>query len=250
MKAFSQRLGLTAAGLLLAAAPALAQAAGDDRANTRSRTPPAGDAQRAAPANASGSGDRAVPRETTSRDTPSPAPSSVDIWRPTETTNNTSTNHDVTNWSRPRGDRPATDIAVTRTGPRPPRDSDERNHPKVIYIRSADIYVPYDVGAFYGIPFVYFDTTVSTPPTQEKRVDVRQGTLKLKVKPRNAKVYVDGFYVGLVDEFDGAYQKLTLSGGRHIVQIRAEGFDTAVLDVLITPDRTVTFAGEMLKRAQ
>ena len=38
-----------------------------------------------------------------------------------------------------------------------------------------------------------------------------QGNLKLKVKPRAAKVYVDGYFVGMVDEFDGAFQKLALN---------------------------------------
>ena len=76
-----------------------------------------------------------------------------------------------------------------------------------------------------------------------------QGSLKLKVKPRNAKVYVDGYFVGLVDQFDGAFQKLPLNGGRHKVEIKADGFETAEFDVLINPEQTVTFQGE-LKRIQ
>jgi hypothetical protein len=76
-----------------------------------------------------------------------------------------------------------------------------------------------------------------------------QGNLKLKVKPRTAKVYVDGYFVGYVDQFDGSFQKLPLNGGRHKVEIKADGFETAEFDVLITPDQTVTFQGE-LKRIQ
>ena len=60
---------------------------------------------------------------------------------------------------------------------------------------------------------------------------------------------VDGFFVGLVDEFDGAFQKLALNSGRHKVEVRAEGFETAEFDVLISPEQTVTFQGE-LKRIQ
>ena len=74
-----------------------------------------------------------------------------------------------------------------------------------------------------------------------------QGKIRLKVKPRNAKVYVDGYYVGTVDEFDGALQKLTLNGGRHRVEIKAEGYETADFDVLIAPDETVTYQGELKK---
>jgi hypothetical protein len=74
-----------------------------------------------------------------------------------------------------------------------------------------------------------------------------QGKIRLKVKPRNAKVYVDGYFVGTVDEFDGAFQKLTLNGGRHRVEIKADGYETADFDVLITPDETVTYQGELKK---
>ena len=77
----------------------------------------------------------------------------------------------------------------------------------------------------------------------------RSGRLKLKVKPRTAKVYVDGYFVGTVDQFDGAFQKLTLNGGQHKVEIRAEGYETAEFDVLITPEKTVTFQGELKRRS-
>ena len=33
---------------------------------------------------------------------------------------------------------------------------------------------------------------------------------RLEVKPRDAQVYVDGYYVGVVDEFDGVFQRLDL----------------------------------------
>jgi len=76
---------------------------------------------------------------------------------------------------------------------------------------------------------------------------VDQGKVRLKVKPRQAKVYVDGYFVGNVDEFDGAFQKLTLNGGRHRVEIKADGYETAEFDVLITPDQTVTYQGDLRK---
>jgi hypothetical protein len=69
-------------------------------------------------------------------------------------TNNASGANEVPNWSRPRGDRPATDVAQPRVGPRPPRDSDERNRPYVpagggVY-RLPGGYYPYDPYYLYG----------------------------------------------------------------------------------------------------
>ena len=36
------------------------------------------------------------------------------------------------------------------------------------------------------------------------------GGLRLKVKPRDAQVLVDGYFVGTVDDFDGVFQRLDL----------------------------------------
>lgn len=73
--------------------------------------------------------------------------------------------------------------------------------------------------------------------------------MRLKIKPRDAKVYIDGYFVGVVDSFDGLFQKLGLDAGGHRVEIRADGFETLQFEVLITPGESVTYKGE-LKRVQ
>ncbi len=75
------------------------------------------------------------------------------------------------------------------------------------------------------------------------------GQLRLKVKPRDAQVYVDGYFAGVVDDFDGVFQRLRIEPGPHRVEIRAEGFEPLDFDVRIFPDKTVTFKGE-LKRLE
>ena len=72
---------------------------------------------------------------------------------------------------------------------------------------------------------------------------------RLKIKPKQAQIYVDGYYVGVVDSFDGAFQKLTLDGGGHKLELKADGYEPLQFDVLITPGETVTYKGE-LKRIQ
>jgi hypothetical protein len=71
------------------------------------------------------------------------------------------------------------------------------------------------------------------------------GKLRLKVKPRDAEVYVDGYYVGLVDDFDGTFQRLTLDAGPHRIEIRKPGFNTVTFDVQIPDDETVTWKGRL-----
>ena len=69
--------------------------------------------------------------------------------------------------------------------------------------------------------------------------------VKLKVKPRDAEVLVDGYYAGTVDDFDGVFQALKLDSGGYKIEIRKPGFETLVFDVHVQPDRTVTYRGEM-----
>jgi hypothetical protein len=73
----------------------------------------------------------------------------------------------------------------------------------------------------------------------------RQGSLRLKITPREGQVSVDGVFVGTVDDFDGAFQKLGLHGGGHRIKITAPGHDTIAFEVLITPNEMVTYKGKL-----
>ena len=51
-------------------------------------------------------------------------------------------------------------------------------------------------------------------------------TIRLKANVKEAKVYVDGALYGTVDEFDGLGDHLELDGGRHTLELRADGYET------------------------
>ncbi|MBI2833941.1 MAG: PEGA domain-containing protein [Acidobacteria bacterium] len=74
------------------------------------------------------------------------------------------------------------------------------------------------------------------------------GGLRLKVKPRLAQVFVDGYYVGLVNDFDGVFQRLTIDAGPHRIEIRAEGFEPLAFEVLILEGETISYRGELRRR--
>jgi PEGA domain len=73
------------------------------------------------------------------------------------------------------------------------------------------------------------------------------GSLRLKVKPSNAQVYVDGYFMGVVDSFDGSFQKLTIEEGAHKVEVRAEGYAPVQFEVMVIPGETITYKGELPK---
>ena len=98
-------------------------------------------------------------------------------------------------------------------------------------------YDPWDYGDPYGDPYQpsvgYYD---------------RDGSLKLKVTPRQAEVYVDGYFAGAVDDYDGLFQRLQLVPGPHRIEIRLDGYEPLSFDVRIDSGHTVTYKGEMQKR--
>src|SRR3954454_8702583 len=49
------------------------------------------------------------------------------------------------------------------------------------------------------------------------------GGVRIEGAPRNAEVYVDGAYAGIVDDYDGVFQRLDLEPGSHEIEIRTQG---------------------------
>jgi PEGA domain len=65
------------------------------------------------------------------------------------------------------------------------------------------------------------------------------GGVRIQGAPRNAEVYVDGGYAGIVDDYDGVFQRLDLEPGSHEIEVRSNG-RPLTYDVNVTPGRTVT----------
>ena len=61
------------------------------------------------------------------------------------------------------------------------------------------------------------------------------GSLRLKIKPRDGKVYIDGYFVGVIDDFDGMFQKL--ADRRRRPSGRDQG-DGARADLVRRPDHS------------
>jgi hypothetical protein len=73
--------------------------------------------------------------------------------------------------------------------------------------------------------------------------------VKFDVKPSDAAVYVDGYYAGLVDDYDGAFQRLRTSPGGHEITIYLEGYRTYSERVYLSVDNTLKVKHRMEKLA-
>jgi hypothetical protein len=66
------------------------------------------------------------------------------------------------------------------------------------------------------------------------------GGIRIQGAVRNAQVFVDGSYAGIVDDFDGSFQRLDLEGGSHSIEIRGPGVPPLTYDVNVQPGHNVT----------
>ena len=169
---------------------------------------------------------------------------------------------------RPRGDNPPVGQAVprqSRPAPAPARPQGRQQQQR----RGGNIYVappvynyyyyprryyPYGYGAF-GLGYFYYDPYTWYPPSyyggaygsgysggyDNGYYDI--GEVRLDVSPSFADVYVDGYYAGRVDDFDGIFQALKIESGGHHIQIVAPGFAPLDVDVRVEPGRKITYRG-------
>jgi hypothetical protein len=71
------------------------------------------------------------------------------------------------------------------------------------------------------------------------------GSARIEITPREAEVYVDGYLVGTVDDFDGWLQRLHVPYGEHEIQIYLKGYRTIREKVLFRPGATLKLSSVM-----
>ena len=70
-------------------------------------------------------------------------------------------------------------------------------------------------------------------------LDDDRALVRVLVTPKEATVYVDGFYAGIVDDFDGFLRPLPLPPGAHDIVLYVEGYRTVHKRAYLAPGSTV-----------
>lgn len=87
----------------------------------------------------------------------------------------------------------------------------------------------------YGYPYGYaYDSSAS---------------LRLQVEPREAEVFIDGYYAGTVDDFDGTFQRLHVEPGEHELEVFMPGHRSYQQKVYTQPGKTFNVRHEMAQLA-
>ena len=96
-------------------------------------------------------------------------------------------------------------------------------------------------GAQYPYPYPMHPSGYASAPDASVRLDV---------KPKEAEVYVDGYYAGIVDDFDGSFQRLRVEPGQHEIELWLDGYKTVRQQLYLTPNNTFKVKYQMERLAQ
>jgi hypothetical protein len=91
---------------------------------------------------------------------------------------------------------------------------------------------PYGYGYGWGYPYGYYDD---------------RGSARIIVKPKETEVFVDGYFVGVADDFDGIFQGMKLESGGHEITLYLNGYRTSSHKVMLQDNKTFKLKHDMVK---
>jgi hypothetical protein len=99
-------------------------------------------------------------------------------------------------------------------------------------------------GGYYG---GYYGPAYGYGPGYHRGYYERSGSVRVIVEPNEAKVYVDNYYAGTADDFDGLFQRLNLTPGRHDLALKLEGYETHKVKLYVPLDHTIKIKHKMVR---
>ena len=112
------------------------------------------------------------------------------------------------------------------------------------YGRYRGYYGYYDYGYLYGDYYGYYPGYYA-PSYRYRSGNI--GQIRTLVEPAKTRVYVDGYYAGEADDFDGLLQRLNVSPGRHDITFKLEGYNTHTMSVYVGRDQTLKVRWDMVR---
>ena len=104
-------------------------------------------------------------------------------------------------------------------------------------------YSPYYYSGYYGYSPSYYRRGRGYGSYRDS------GSLRIIVDPEKTRVYVDGYYAGIVDDFDGILQRLNVPPGRHDITLKLDGYRTQHFKVYVPVDDTIKIHYDMVRGA-
>lgn len=124
-----------------------------------------------------------------------------------------------------------------------------------VYVVARPYYNPYYYSPFYAgwyagygwYPYGWYGQYYPDPYYRSRYYNT--GAARLQVTPREAQVYIDGYFSGSVDDYDGRFQRLHVEAGEHELQLYLPGYRTIREKVLFRPGATLKVSYTMERLA-
>ena len=91
---------------------------------------------------------------------------------------------------------------------------------------------------------LFFAGCTVVPQTTSVITDDQMGALSFNVKPKDAKIYVDGEFVGLAKYFNGKKRRMKIQPGTHIIELKRDGYKN-ITKQIYTSDTQDHFSYDM-----
>jgi hypothetical protein len=104
--------------------------------------------------------------------------------------------------------------------------------------RASLFYGPYYSAAYYRGYYGYPSPFYQPWPYGYGYPYDLSGSMRLQVAPKETEVFVDGYYAGTVDDFDGVFQRLNIEPGDHDIELYLPGHRPFRQRVYLQPGRT------------
>ena len=72
-----------------------------------------------------------------------------------------------------------------------------------------------------------------------------ESNLRLTITPKQATVYVDGYFAGHVDDYDGVFQRLHVQPGPHEILVYLKGYHGLREKLYLSPNATRKISGKL-----
>jgi hypothetical protein len=97
----------------------------------------------------------------------------------------------------------------------------------------------------YGYPGCAGGDCSALPPVRNDESAADSGNLRLDIQPASAQVFVDGYFVGTVEDYSNTLGGVRLTAGPHRLEFQAPGYQPLGLDVMMQAGRAITFRADL-----
>lgn len=94
-------------------------------------------------------------------------------------------------------------------------------------------YRPWFYDPWYASPYGFYQ-----PYPYYGRAYADASSLRLQVQPKETEVFIDGYWAGTVDDFDGFFQRLRLEPGEHEIELYLDGHRGMRQKIYVQPGAT------------